>query len=188
MSESPDPNWILGLRVLPFLAWVLGVLIVVVALALSGPVKQPAPSHDPVAARDMDANHIIAPADLRTPETMALVSHFFLQPVKAGKPVTPSMVSARKAPSTRFNTIAAIITVPAGLLQKGIDVGSFVAIFRGAVPFGPPGRVMAIDCDDQDCSVIVGLPKIANRTIDPDSLEGATLERVAAPVPDVRAP
>jgi hypothetical protein len=143
-----------------------------------------------VASRDLPANHVLTAADLRLDATAALLDHALLSAVKPNTPIKPDTISNTKVPRSHTNTLAAVVYVPAAVRAgAGIDVGSFVSIFRGATPFGPPGRVIAVNCDDTDCTITVALPR-TERLIDPDALDGATLEPVAAPItsPPARPP
>lgn len=182
MSGRPwyaAPLWVAGA------AWTVSVLGVGVLVLLHGrqvPSANAANAALPVATRDLAVGHVLAPGDLRSTDTTALLDHYLQKPVKAGDPVTAKMTSAAPVPRRHINTIAAVIAIPAAVRQlKGIDVGSFVGIYRGAAAFGPPGHVMAVDCDEAVCSVLVELPKIPGRIIDPDAVANASLEPVPPP-------
>jgi hypothetical protein len=174
---------------LPWIAWFIGVSAMAWLLWNRAPEK-PAPpaAADPVASRDLPANHVLTAGDLRLDATTALQDHALLNAAKSGTAVKATMVSKAKVPRSHTNTLAAVVYVPAALRAgAGIDVGSFVSIFRGATLFGPPGRVIAVACDDVDCTITVALPR-TERMIDPDALDGATLEPVVAPIAPPAAP
>jgi hypothetical protein len=118
-------NWIALRRHIPLVAWLVGILLVLLGFWCRGS------SSGLVAVRDMAANHAITATDLKTSETAALVAHYLRQSVKAGDPITPSMVSGQPLP-TNDNSIAAVVRIPAAMkIKRGIEVGSFVLIYVG---------------------------------------------------------
>jgi len=170
-------NWVALRRHIPAVAWVAGILLVQLGFWWRGS------SSGLVAVRDMAANHAITAADLKTSETAALVDHYLRQSVKAGDPITPSMVSGQLLP-TNDDSIAAVVRIPAAMkMKRGIEVGSVVLIYVGAEQFGPPGRVIQENCDEQICSVVVSLPKTPGRIIDPALVANADLVPAATQSP-----
>jgi hypothetical protein len=87
------------------------------------------------------------------------------------------MVAKDSLPPQIANTIAAIVNMRKGaVVRLNIVKGSAVVIVGAGRPSGPAGKVVRIDCDEQNCSIIVSLPKLAGQSLDSDALASAELK------------
>jgi hypothetical protein len=148
------------------------IVVAIVAILVYNRSLPPAP----VAAQKMGRNHVIAPGDLETSTITPLIGKHLKQDVEKGAAMTAGMVTANELPPRLANTMAAVINMPLrSRTARKIDVGSDVQICRNGSPFGSATKVIALDCDERVCSVIVSLPKVQTQTVDPDALIDAVL-------------
>src|SRR5205807_8503002 len=118
-------------------------------------------SRSPVATKHLRADDNLEAGEFQTDATAALIGNYLRYDLALGHPVTPTEVSPRQFPPKLANTIAAILTISkAEALKRGIAETSSVVIIRDGKPFGPPVTVLRMDCDQQSCTVIVGLEKM----------------------------
>jgi hypothetical protein len=145
------------------LAYVLAVSVVG-AMIYSRHISPP-----PIAARDLDRNHRLAPGDLENSDIKPLLGQFLRKAVKQGKPVTASMLAAKELPANVANTMAAVVTMPARTVKsKKIDRGSSVRICLKKEAFGDVSKVLDVDCDELICAVLVRMAKVPSKPADPD--------------------
>jgi hypothetical protein len=158
------------LRLVPALAWLLAVGLV--GFLMHTHSEPP----DPVAARTLDRNHPIAPGDLETTTISALTGKYLKKKVARGDKVTADMVSAKQLPPPITNAMAAVITISATLrLLDSIEPGNDARICLKTGQFGATTKVLAVDCDEKVCNVLVKVPKVTTQTVDPDLFADAWL-------------
>src|SRR4051812_6354315 len=162
------------------LRWVPAVAYVLAAGLVTGLVMCHTPPGPPLATQALSRNHKIAPADLETTATAALVGRYLKQDVGKAEAVTPSMVSRKELPpgltGAAENVLAAVIKVPATVREeRKMEVGSTVEICRDGRALGFASKVIVTDCDEQVCAVVVALPQGKTQAFDPAVLAGADL-------------
>jgi hypothetical protein len=146
--------------------------------------RPPAP---PTATQDLRANHQIVRGDLQTEATAALVGSYLAQKVEAGKPVTAAIVRDRPIEPMPPNAIAAVVNIPARVFrQRGISQGKSVQIISSGLPLGDPVPVLRTDCDEQICTILVGLKKVP--AFDQVALTNADIVLASPPVLSAPAP
>jgi hypothetical protein len=154
----------------PGIAYVLAVAIVGALIFF----RNVPPS--PTAARDLGRNQLLAPGDLETSNIRPLLGQYLRKEVKRGATVTEDMVSAKSLPARIANTMAAMVMMSLRSLKaQNIAVGRDVQICLKTDAFGDPSKVLALDCDELVCMVLVRLPKVPTQTVDPDLLLAARL-------------
>ncbi len=128
----------------------------------------------PMAAYDLGRNKKLAPGDLETSNIKSLIGQYLRSDVKQGMPVTEAMVVKKQLPARIASTMAAVVTMSLRSLKaQKIDVGSDVQICLKTDAFGDASKVLAVDCDELLCMVLVDLPKVPIRTFDPDTFSSA---------------
>jgi hypothetical protein len=148
--------WLASLsRFFPGLIYLATVYFVIDAVAhRSSPSVQ-------VVTRDLARNHVLAPEDLETGASEALIGQHLRVAVKKGDMVTAAMVAPKPDVRVLTNTIAAVVTITnANRALRHIEIGSLVQVCRGSKPFGVPVMVIGLDCDEQACLAIVNPPKM----------------------------
>jgi hypothetical protein len=122
----------------------------------------------PVAARALNANHRLAAGDLQTEATAALVGKYLETRVDQGKPVAKEMVSRWRVATNLPATLAAVVAVARKAVeQRGLGETSKVRIVFPNTTQELAGVLDDVRCDEQICSLIVGLPAPPPSTINP---------------------
>jgi hypothetical protein len=164
------------LKIASLATWVPGIAYVLAVAIVGFFISYRSLPPTPVATRDLGRNHLVVPGDLETSTIAPLLGQYLQKGVKRGETVTGGMVAAKPLPARIASTMAAVIAMPVATYKaQKIDVGRDVQICVKASAFGAASKVLAVDCDEQVCSVLVGLPKVATQTVDPDALADARL-------------
>jgi hypothetical protein len=156
--------------------WVSGIAYVVAVAIVAALVFYRNVPPSPMAARDLGRNQKLALGDLETSNIKPLLGQFLLKEIKRGTPVTEDMVAAKPLPARIASTMAAVVMMSLRSLKaQNIEVGHDVQICLKTDAFGDASKVLAVDCDELVCMVLVRLPKIPTQTVDPDILSAARL-------------
>lgn len=145
------------------------------------------PTDVPTATHALAADQKIAAGDLQTGALAGLLGHYMRADVKAGDKVTKEMVADQPTLSPLPTSIAVIVRVPRWTWERHrLANGSSVSIVNGSRPLGVAGKIIRSVCDDQICSILVGLDKAP--VLDPNALVGADVVALPGSTPPAVSP